>query len=258
VETLDAVMTQFLSIFETGNQGYKTFLDQQKYAEHFDSRSNLHSTALEEFLFYLFRDLVATFGQHALLGKSHSFKDVFFIPPNYQEMLKRPYVRIERKDYDLVIGVAVAAQFGIMSGLEMESTPPAHSTESSATQPEKISFDIPAVVIECKTYLDKTMLEGASLSAEELKARNPNALYIIVMEWLKLTENINLRKYKVDQMYVLRKQRNTDRELRYEADYQKKPIDPQVVYHLFTQVRDHLTLDWESGIRYGIERGWLL
>jgi len=45
---------------------YKGFLDQQKYAEQFDSRSNLHSTVLEEFLYYLFRDLVTDFGNHAL------------------------------------------------------------------------------------------------------------------------------------------------------------------------------------------------
>ena len=38
--------------------GYKDFIDQQKYAEKFDSRSNLHSSVLEEFMYYLFKDLV--------------------------------------------------------------------------------------------------------------------------------------------------------------------------------------------------------
>src|SRR5690349_16369295 len=38
---------------------YKDFIDQQIYAEHFDSRSNLHSSVLEEFIYYLFRDLVS-------------------------------------------------------------------------------------------------------------------------------------------------------------------------------------------------------
>ena len=32
---------------------YKDFIDQQHYAEHFDSRSNLHSSVLEEFMYYL-------------------------------------------------------------------------------------------------------------------------------------------------------------------------------------------------------------
>ncbi len=67
---------------------YKDFLDQQHYAEKFDSRSNLHSSVLEEFMFYLFKDLVNGFGQHALLGKSHTFKDIFFTPPSYRVIRK--------------------------------------------------------------------------------------------------------------------------------------------------------------------------
>ena len=92
---------------------------------------------------------------------------------------------------------------------------------------------MPAVAIECKTYLDKTMFEGASTAGEQLKSRNPNAMYIIVAERLKLTESVNLKKYKVDQIYVLRKQRNTDREYRYLAGYIPNPIYPDVVWHLF-------------------------
>ena len=37
---------------------YKDFIDQQHYAEKFDSRSNLHSTVIEEFLVYLFQGSV--------------------------------------------------------------------------------------------------------------------------------------------------------------------------------------------------------
>ena len=51
------------------------------------------------------------------------------------------------------------------------------------------------------------------------------------MEWIKLTENVNLQKYSViDQLYVLRKQKNTDREFRYLPEYQKNPIYPDVVW----------------------------
>ncbi|EBV9240709.1 Bpu10I family restriction endonuclease, partial [Salmonella enterica subsp. enterica serovar Hadar] len=52
---------------------YKDFLDIQKYAEHFDSRSNLHSSVLEEFMYYLFKDIVEEISPNALIGKSHSF-----------------------------------------------------------------------------------------------------------------------------------------------------------------------------------------
>lgn len=248
---------------------YKDFLDQQHYAETFDSRSNLHSTILEEFLYYLFKDLVATFGKHALIGKSHTFKDLFFVPPTYADMLKRPYGRIERKDHDFVIGTTVQASFESSTPPEkdedlgetvslLKEEPEMYGEVTVVNNTETHLFDIPAVAIECKTYLDKTMLEGSSRAAEDLKARNPNSLYLVVMEWIKLSSDVNLRKYKVDQIYVLRKQRNTDREFRYEESYVKNPINRDVVWHLFALVRNHLTRDWVGGIENGIERGWLI
>jgi hypothetical protein len=239
---------------------YKDFIDQQKYAENFDSRSNLHSSVLEEFMYYLFRDLVASFGKTTLIGKSQTFKDIFFASPNYAEMLKRPYARIERKDHDFTIGTKIGATF--------------RSTTPDTDEPEEVieevkgakkgnniethTFDIPAVVIECKTYLDKTMLEGSSRAAEELKARNPNAVYIVVMEWIKLTEQVNLRKFKVDQIYILRRQKNTDREFRYLPNYIKNPIDSSVVNHLYNFVRSHLTTDWQTSLEAGLNKGFLL
>lgn len=77
-------------------------------------------------------------------------------------------------------------------------------------------------------------------------------------EWLKLSEDINLKKYKVDQIYILRKQKNTDREYRYLDGYVKNPIFPDVVEHLYNTVRSHLTSNWEGGISFGLERGYLL
>lgn len=232
------IIKQRVALFTT----YKDFVDQQKYAEKFDSRSNLHSSVLEEFIYFLFRDLVGGFAERALIGKSHTFKDIFFMPPNYGAMLESPHARIEKKDHDFAIGVSVSA---ILKSAGQEKGEAHH-------------FQIPAVAIECKTYLDKTMLEGASMAAEQLKFRNPNALYLVVSEWLKLTENVNLRKFKVDQIYVLRKQKNTDREYRFLPGYKKNPIYLDAVEHLFNTVRIHLTSDWESGVGYGLQRGYLL
>jgi Bpu10I restriction endonuclease len=83
-------------------------------------------------------------------------------------------------------------------------------------------------------------------------------MYIVVAEWLKLTESVNLKKYKIDQIYVLRKQKNTDREFRYDPAYQKNPIYAEVVAHCFNSVRDFLTSDWEGGISHGLDKGFLL
>lgn len=221
---------------------YKEFIDQQHYAEKFDSRSNLHSSVLEEFIYYLFRDLLLDFEGQPLVGKSHAFKDMFFAPKSFQDMVKRPALRIEKKDHDFVIGISIKATFKCHGSASVEQD----------------DFEVPAIAIECKTYLDKTMLEASSTAAEQLKYKNPNAKYIVVMEWLKLSDAVNLRKYKVDQIYVFRRQKNTDREFRYDEGYDKKPIDPAVVWHLYQTVRDHLTDDWGGDVGEGLERGWLI
>jgi hypothetical protein len=233
-----AIIQQRVKLFSD----YKDFIDRQDIAERFDSRSNLHSSVLEEFIYYLFRDLVGSFEGRPLLGKAHTFKDLFFFPAGYEEMLAQQNVRVETKDHDFVIGASIKSHF--------------NSDGSDAV--EEFVFEIPAVAIECKTYLDKTMLEGSSVAAEQLKNRNPNALYIVVAEWLKLTSNINLKKFKVDQIYVVRKQKNTDREYRYLDGYEKKAVDATVIFHLFGLVREHLTKPWGGGVDEGLERGWLI
>ncbi len=221
---------------------YKDFIDQQIYAEQFDSRSNLHSSALEEFMYYLFKDLVADYSTNALIGKSRAFKELSFKSDNYDSMLVRPGALLEVKDYDFVIGATINASFrckGKDSG-------------------DEESFDMPAVAIECKTYLDKTMLESCSTTGEQLKRNNPNALYIVVAERLKLSEAVNLKNNKIDQIYILRKQKNTDRENRFLDGYVANPIYADVVWHLFNMIRDYLSTDWSGKIADGLQRGYLM
>lgn len=222
---------------------YKDFIDQQRYAEKFDSRSNLHSSVLEEFMYYLFKDLVQSISSSALIGKSHTFKDIFFRADSYADMLDTPQVMVEKKDHDFAIGVHIEASF---------------KSKGQRAVPEVNVWDLPAVAVECKTYLDKTMLQDASTAAEIIKHRNPNALYIVVAEWLKLTDAVNLRKFKIDQIYVLRKQKNTDREFRYAASYVKNPIYEDPVSHLFLSVRSFLTESWEGGVNHALTKGYLI
>jgi len=221
---------------------YKDFVDQQRYAENFDSRSNLHSSILEEFIFYLFNDLVSKFSDKALIGKARAFKDIFFQAKNYKEMIDKPCAQIEIKDHDFVIGVNIKADM---------------NCEGSSNKQTEI-LQIPAVAIECKTYLDKTMLEGSSTAGAQLFSKNPNAMYIVVAEWLKLTDKVNLKKYRVDQIFVLRKQKNTDREFRYDEGYEKNPIYPDVVEALFEMVREHLTNTWDGSVQNKLKTGLLI
>lgn len=223
---------------------YKDFIDQQVYAEAFDSRSRLHSTVIEEFFVYLFGDLVADFSSQAHVGQSKAFKDIFFDPPNYDEMVDKPYANVEKKEHDFSIGVDIGTF--MFTGKYKDN------------EPEKHNLNIPAVVIECKTYVDKTMLEGMSTAAEELVAKNPNAIYIAAAEWIKLTSEYNPRKFKLDQVYILRRQINTDQRFRFEEGYEKNPIYSDVVEGLYNKVRNHITGNWEGGAEYAVETGKLM
>lgn len=90
-------------------------------------------------------------------------------------MVSKPSFLIEKKDHDFVIGVSIDARFKC----------------NGSNQIQTETLQIPAVAIECKTYLDKTMLEGASSAAAQLLVVNPNAIYIVLSEWLKLTDDVN-------------------------------------------------------------------
>lgn len=221
---------------------YKDFIEAKTYAEAFDSRSNLQSSVLEEFCYYLFHDLIEGIAEKGLVGKASALKSISYRPTSYSEMVKKPCFTIEQKAHDFLIGVNVAAKF---------------QCEGEPDIQEEI-LQIPAVAIECKTYLDKTMLEGSSTTASQLMEFNPNSMYIILAEWLKLTDNINLKKYKIDQIYILRKQKNTDRKDRLKTTYQKNPIYADVVKHLFLTVREHLTKDWSVEKSEGLNRGYLI
>lgn len=234
----EAIIIQRVELFNA----YKDFIDQQHYAEQFDARSNLHSSALEEFMYFLFKDLVTEYSDDALIGKSRAFKDLSFKSENYQGMLNLPGTLLEVKDYDFVIGATINASF--------------HCKGKDVGDTE--SFDMPAIAIECKTYLDKTMLESCSTTGEQLKKNNPNALYIVVAERLKLSEAVNLKNRKIDQIYILRKQKNTDREFRFAEGYHSNPIYSDVVFHLFSMVREYLSSDWGGKIADGLQRGFLI
>ena len=140
---------------------YKDFIDQQHFAEKFDSRSNLHSSVLEEFLLYLFSDLISSSSGDALIGKSHAFKDLFFRPSNFRDLISNAPVVIEKKDHDFVIGARLSYIF--ISGQEYKSYE---------------LLEPPVVAIECKTYLDKTMLEGSS-TARTNKVRNQMLSFVV-------------------------------------------------------------------------------
>ena len=239
-----------LDLFEVGNDelnqqlvnqhvqffnDYKDILDQAIYAEKFDSRSRLHSSALEEFFTHLFKDLADASGMD-IIGSIRTVND-FFLPGVGPFELK-----LEQKEQDFAIACSASLSL------------------SAEVNPESInhSIELPCVIIECKTYLDKTMLGEIVTASNKLKERFPAVLHIIAAEYLKLTEDINMKKYNsIDQIYILRREKNVDREVRLSEDYTRNNIFEETVWHLYDLVSQHLEGDSSLDINEVIERGYI-
>ncbi|MEO0115152.1 MAG: Bpu10I family restriction endonuclease [candidate division WOR-3 bacterium] len=179
----------------------------------FTSQSQFHSTVIEEFLYYLFRDKVASFNFNKIeLGGIRAYSNLYFSPKSLREFQNEAFIRVNEKDQD----------FAIYRQLELV-----------AENTKKI-INIPIVSIECKTYLDKTMLEGSIATAEKIKLGNPYCLFLIVTETYSVSLEVDPKYSRIDQIYVLRK------------DNPSNPIQPDVVIDLFTFVANHLAADWSD------------
>ena len=115
---------------------------------------------------------------------------------------------------------------------------------------EQKLINVPVVSIECKTYIDKTMLEGSIATAEKRKNGNPYCLFLVVTEWYDVSYEVDPAYSRIDQIYVLRKEKRRSNK--------KKPIDFVVVKDLFRFVKYHLERDWSSIEQKLTEEGKIL
>jgi len=186
---------------------YKSFVDKIRI---FSAQSQFHSTVIEEFLYYLFKDLIRSFDlSKSYLGGITAYSNLYFSPPNLREFQVKPFIRINEKDQD----------FAIYRPVEIKA------------DDESKKINVPMVSIECKTYLDKTMLEGSIATAEKIKMGNPYCLFIVVTERYSVSLEVDPKYSRIDQIYVLRKM-------------DKVSIDDKVVWDLFQSVKTHLERDW--------------
>ena len=194
----------------------------------FSAQSKFHSSVIEEFLYYLFRDLLDELNKKAkedndgkskqkiLLGGIRAYSNLYFAPENLIDFIKTPNMKINVKDQDFAI----------------------YRTILIKADGEQKLINVPVVSIECKTYIDKTMLEGSIATAEKIKNGNPYCLFLVVTEWYDVSYEVDPAYSRIDQIYVLRKEKRRSNK--------KKPIDFAVVKDLFEFVKYHLERDWSS------------
>ena len=208
-------------------------LHEKKIDDIFSAQSKFRSSVLEEFLAILFQDIVNELlkdvpDSKIELGAVKAYANLYFFSKDFTAFAQAPSIGINVKDQDFAIYRNVKISMD-------EATP--------------IQTSVPVVAIECKTYVDKTMFEGAAATAEKLKAGNPYTLFGIVAETYEIDKSVIPAYSRIDQVYVLRKGSRTE---------SVKPIDSGVVERLVNDVICHLTRPWVDVERKLVEDGLLI
>ncbi|HEX7168474.1 MAG TPA: Bpu10I family restriction endonuclease, partial [Acidimicrobiales bacterium] len=219
---------EFVSTQTALYSDYRDLLDDDR-VDVFDSRGALQPSALEEFCYFLLRPLVRDIEHKLALGHREIFQGLYFTAPNFARFADLPLPNYPVGNLDFVIGKQVTSTL---------------STEDGKVE---TSIFVPAVAIECKTYLDRPRWIESDILAANIKRGFPGCLYILLSEFLKLDlAKVNVLGSQIDRVYVLRRAKNVDRKIRREGGEGLKPIHVPAAVDLFARVRDHLNNDWVS------------
>ena len=210
---------------------FNNYRDQVCYA--LERRPNsgqelIRSTMLEGFFEILFGHLLPTEPEKSKkihIGKANVLSGFTFSPLSFGEMFNSVKFSAQMKDQDFVIGLKSSLGVG--------------GTEGSVTN----EIIVPAVIIECKTYIEKNMLETHENSCGNTKAVFPFCKYFLVAEYMKMKTG-RPQLSKLDDIYILTQTKNSDRERRIKHNQDLVPFNKNLVYHLYCHVRSHLNATW--------------
>lgn len=201
---------------------YYNFMHNNDLENAFSSQGKFRPTILEEFLYLLFKDYVELVKQryddNDVLGSGavKAYSNLYFKAKDFKDFIKTPEIGVNEKDQDY----AIYRTFDITIN---EKTP--------------LQIRIPAIAIEAKTYIDKTMLDSIIATAEKIKSGNPHTRFIAVAERYDVSYAVDPAYSRIDQIYILRKSiRKNDW-----AD-----IDKDVVWRLFEETTQHLERPWSD------------
>jgi hypothetical protein len=238
-DELNFILSQYKEWFEKNEQliGYtneiiekrvKWLNDYKAVIKNIDytAQSKFHSSVLEEFLYYLFRDLLKDIMnsgnvdnkkvQKISIGGIRAYSNLYFAPKDILNFMQTSNMKINVKDQDFSIYRKVIIR----------------------ADEEQKTINVPIVSIECKTYIDKTMLEGSIATADKIKNGNPYCLFLVVTETYDVSYEVDPAYSRIDQIYVLRKSKRRSND--------NNSIDYYVIKDLFDFVKTHLLRDWSN------------
>lgn len=185
-------------------------------------------TIMEEFFYLLFQKHLSIKNvdmNNMFLGKGNSYVSLSFAPKSFKGMFDTPKPYIHTKDQDFVLGATVDI-----------------SVETSS-QKDATTTVIPVIAIECKTYLERNMLDSCAATATRLKAAMPYCIYIVASQYLKMSD-ATPELTDIDEVYILCKAKNSDRENRTKKHLPPYDIDANLIIDLYKRVVRHLNAIW--------------
>lgn len=201
----------------------------------FESRKNsgqegLRSTILEEFFCHLFKNLVKSYlGKDTLfyIGKGNSYVSLGFSPKSLNDLFENPVPYIHTKDQDFMIGCEIDIEINL-SGERVN---------------KKNSTIIPVLAIECKTYIERNMLDSCAATATRLKNAMPYCMYILASEYMKMDEAFP-ELTDIDEVFILCKASNSEREAYKKESKLPHKLDEELIVELFLMVEKHFRKKW--------------
>ena len=252
---------QYIIDATTAFNAYKDNIDQWPASKAFNAQSKFHSTIHEEFWVYIgleaLKRTTSPTPAHLYLGSGNSLQGLFFHPSSLEEALGNTVghtIKPKFKDRDFMIALKVPFNLTING----------HNA-GIKTRAGINEIFLPLITIECKQYLDKTMLDNALSAATKLKTFSPHTLDIVTIELNKLAD-VNIAGSGVDGFFVLRKQRLS--EVTYGSSgpgpkdtvnvQVRNPVDSDVVFRVYDKMKEHLNkTTWHASVDDFLGNGYL-
>lgn len=201
---------------------YYNFMHDNGLDRVFSAQGKFRPTILEEFLFLLFKDYVDVVKRKDDVddvlnsGAVKAYSNLYFKAKNFREFIKSPEIGVNEKDQDFAIY---------------------RTFEISINNADPLQIRIPAIAIEAKTYIDKTMLDSIIATAEKIKSGNPHTRFIAVSERYDVSFSVDPAYSRIDQIYVLRKTMRKSEWI---------DVDKKVVWRMFEETIKHLERPWSD------------
>lgn len=246
----------FVDIATDALNDYKDLIDTLPFKKAFNAQTKFHSTVHEEFWCLLTCKIIERSSkdipsEYLYLGPGNSLQGIFFHPESAQQFVSGKMggvLKPKFKDRDFMLAFQCDLDM-YANGDEVELQ----------TDRKRTNVYIPLVTVECKQYIDKTMLDNALSAATKLKFFAPFSLDLVSIELNKLSD-VNIAGSGMDGFYILRKQKLS------EATFSKgegptdtpdirkrKPICSDVVFELYNAIKSHI----ESDLWYPKEKDFL-